>query len=169
MSLPTLYEIVSEYRQQASQLAELDLDDQTISDTLESLQWPVEDKARAVAAVIGNLDAHAGLVKEFAKRKADEAKRMQARADYLRKYLLDAMLATGISEIQAIDGSLTIKTMMNPPSVVIDDMRSLSDEFLYIPPIPAVQPDKKAIADAIKRGEDVPGAHLEQTMRISIR
>ena len=52
MSL-ALYTITAEYRQQAAQLAELDLDDQTLADTLESLQWPVEEKAKAVSAVIG--------------------------------------------------------------------------------------------------------------------
>jgi len=37
MSLPALFELAAEYRQQAAQLADLDLDDATLADTLESI------------------------------------------------------------------------------------------------------------------------------------
>lgn len=167
--MTALYEIAAEYRMQALQLAELDLDDQTVADTLEAIQWPVEEKARAVAAVIGNIDAMAAMVKEFASRKADEAKRLQNRADSLRAYLLNNMLACGITEIKAIDGSLTIKTKQNPPSVVIDSAEQIPEGYMTIPPAPAPVPNKKAISEALKSGADIPGAHLERSMRLEIK
>jgi len=169
MTLPALYTIAQEYRQQSAQLAELDLDEQTLADTLESIQWPIEAKAQAVAAVIGNMDAAANMVKEFAKRKADEAKAMQARADRLRQYLLDNMLACGISEIKATDGSMTLRTRQNPASLVIDDAGAIPGNLYIYPDAPAPYPDKAAIKAAIKAGEDVPGVHLEHGMRLEIK
>lgn len=169
MSLPALYHIAQEYRQQAAQLAELDLDEATLADTLESIQWPIEEKSKAVAAVIGNMDAAADMVKEFAKRKADEAKAMQARADRLRKYLLDNMLACGITEIKATDGSMTLRTRQNPASLVIDDARKIPCDLYVYPEAPAPYPDKAAIKEKLKAGEEIPGAHLERGMRLEIK
>ena len=169
MKLPALYTIVSEFRQQAEQLAELDLDEQTLADTLESIQWPVEEKTRAIAAVIGNMDASANMVKAFAQRKMDEAKQMQSRADHLRQYLLDNLLACEISEIAAIDGSMTIKVKQNPPKVVIDDAGKIPQAFYIEPVPPAPYPDKTAIAKALKAGEHIDGVHLERGSRLEIK
>jgi hypothetical protein len=169
MSLPALYTIAAEYRQQAAQLAELDLDEQTLTDTLESLQWPVEEKAKAVSAVIGNMEAAADLVKAFAKRKAEEAAAIQHRADRLRAYLLTNMQACGISEIKANDGSLTLRIRKNPPKVVIDDAGAIPGELYVYPDPPAPYPDKTAIKERIKAGEEVPGAHLECGERLEIK
>lgn len=169
MTLPALYTITQEYRQQAAQLAELDLDEQTLADTLESLQWPIEEKARAVAAVIGNMDEAADMVKAFATRKADEAKAMKARADRLRQYLLENMQACGISEIKANDGSMTLRVKNNPPSVIIDDPGKVPSNLYVYPPAPAPYPDKTAIKEKLKAGEEVEGAHLETKQRLEIK
>lgn len=169
MNLPALFELAAEYRQQAAQLADLDLDDATLADTLESIQWPIEQKARAVAAVIGNMDAAADMVKAFAKRKADEAKSMQARADRLRTYLLTNMLACEISEIKANDGTLTLKVKQNPPSVIITDPGKIPCNLYIYPVAPEPFPDKNAIGDALKAGQEIAGAHLERGHRLEIK
>jgi hypothetical protein len=169
MSLPDLFTIVQEFRQQAEQLADLDLPPDAIADTLESIQWPVEEKARAVSAFIGNMDAAAAMVAEFAKRKADEAKRMQSRADHLRDYLLTNMQACGINEIKALDGSLTIMVKHNPPKVVIDDAGKIPGELYTYPEAPAPYPDKKAISEKLKAGEVIEGAHIERGHRLEIK
>ena len=54
-----LYECVAEYRAQLDALAELDLDATTYSDTLESIQGPVQDKLRAVIAYSLDLEIDA--------------------------------------------------------------------------------------------------------------
>ena len=83
-----LYEISTQYLATAQQLAELDIDEQTLSDTLEAEAWPVEEKVRAVSAVILNLQAEADMVKGTADRIAKRAKALQSRADALHDYLL---------------------------------------------------------------------------------
>ena len=168
-NLPALFTIVAEYREQAEQLANMDLDDQTLSDTIESIQWPVEEKARAVAAVIGNMGAANTMLAEFIKAKQAQLKAMQSREDHLREYLLNNMVAAGITEIKANDGSLTIKVKQNPASVVVDDAASIPPKYLRqaAPPPPAA--DKKEIKAALEFGETVPGCHLQNTQRLEIK
>ncbi len=46
MALPSLYEISATYRQDLEKLGDLDLDDQTITDTLAGLTATCKSKAR---------------------------------------------------------------------------------------------------------------------------
>lgn len=168
-NLSALYTIVAEFREQAEQLADMDLDEATLKDTLESIQWPVEEKARAVAAVIGNMAAANDMLESFVKAKQAQLKAAKAREESLRDYLLSNMLACEITEIKANDGSLTIKVRKNPVSVVIDDAASIPPEFMHYAPAPAPTPDKRLIKAAIESGESVESAHLEQKFSLIIK
>ena len=53
-----LYELAAEFRQTAELLADMDLDEDTIRDTIEAAAFPVEQKAVPVAAFVRNLEAH---------------------------------------------------------------------------------------------------------------
>ena len=168
-NLPALYVIVQEFREQANQLADMELDEQTLADTLESIQWPVEEKARAVAAVIGNMGAANEMLANFIKAKQQQLKAMQAREDHLRDYLLQNMLACDITEIKANDGSLTIKVKTNPPSVIVDDESAIPWEYQRQKPAPPPEVDKAAIKEALKSGVEVPGCHLESKKSVTIK
>lgn len=96
----SLFALADEYKGIADQLAEMDIDEQTIADTLEGAAFPVEQKAQAVAAVIGNLDAEAAVYAEHAKKVAAAGKAKSKRSDWLRSYLKTAMQQTGIKEIK---------------------------------------------------------------------
>ena len=169
MNLPALYTVVAEFREQAEQLADMELDEQTYMDSLESIQWPVEQKSRAVAAVIGNMGAANQMLSEFIKAKQAQLKAMQAREDSLREYLLRNMLDCEITEIKAMDGSMTIKVKQNPPSVLVEDESAIPWEYMRqaAPPPPAV--DKAAIKEALKAGISVPGARLVSKQSVSIK
>jgi len=167
--MANLYEISTQYLATAQQLAELDIDEQTLSDTLEAEAWPVEEKVRAVSAVILNLQAEADMVKGTADRIAKRAKALQSRADALHDYLLINMQRTGITEIKALDG--TFKAKLYPErdvSVVIDDLDKLPADYLR--EIPArYEPDKALIKKALNDGHDVQGAHLVKNDRLEIK
>jgi aromatic ring-opening dioxygenase LigB subunit len=55
----------------------------------------------------------------------------------------------------------------NPPRVVIDYEDMIPDEFLRTRTVTEVARDE--IKRAIQAGQDVPGAHLEQTERLEIK
>ena len=77
--MTTLFQLAAEYRDAAQSLAALDADEQTVIDTLDGLASPLEEKARNVALVIGNLEALAEAEAKAAGELQDRAKARSAR------------------------------------------------------------------------------------------
>lgn len=167
MTLPALYELAHEYRATAEQLADLDLDEQTIADTLESIGGDLEVKATNVAMFAMNMEATAAAIKDAEAKMAARRKAIENRAGRLRAYLLDNMLMAGIKKVEGPYLKLAVRD--NPPSVVIDAADLIPAEYMRQPDPPPPSPDKKAIADAIKSGVEVPGAHVQRGVRLEIK
>lgn len=165
--MTALYQLTTEYRAAAERLHDLDLDDQTIADTLEGMAGAVEVKARNVAFVIRNCEALADQIKQAEEQMAARRKAIENRATRIRNYLLNNMQACGISKIECPEFKLSIHK--NPGAVVIDAEGQIPCDLFVYPEAPPPRPDKKAIADRIKAGKEVPGAHLEVSERLEIK
>lgn len=165
MTMPTLYTIADEFLRDAEKLANLDLDPETIADTLDGLTVEFNAKAVAVAAVAQNMDAFAESIKVAEAKMAERRKAFEKRAESLRDYLLYQMERTGIAAIDSPEFSLKLKK--NPPSVSIDPLATLDSKWLTIEV--TEKPNKKAIAAALKEGEIIDGATLLQSSRIEIK
>ncbi len=164
--MPDLYLLAAEYREAAAKLSDLDLDEQTIADTLESLSGDLEVKAKNVAAFARNLEAPAASIKDAEAQMAARRKAMENRAAGLRRYLLAAMQEAGISKIECPQFALTVKT--NPPAVEVFDALMVPAEFMKQPEPPPPAPDKTAIKKAITAGREVPGCRLMQGKRLEV-
>lgn len=165
--LPALYTLAAEYRDAAERMADMDLDEQTVADTLEGMAGALEVKATNVAAFARNLEATAEAIKNAEGEMAKRRKAIERRSESLRTYLLDNMVRAGISKIESPMFRLTVRD--NPPAVIIDDAALLPIDYLNIPEPPPPTPDKKAISEALKAGLDVPGARLARGKRLEIR
>lgn len=166
MTSLTLYQISQEHRALADALQDMDLDAQTIADTLEAESGLVE-KSQAVAFVIRNLEAFADQVKAEADAMADRAKRVRSRADAVKGYLHSCMTLAGVQKIE--HPQFTLLIAKNPASVQILDDKQLPAKFMRQPEPPPPAPDKKAIKAAIEAGEEVPGAKLTQGTSLRIK
>ncbi len=165
-----LYVLADEYQAAARKLADLDLDEQTIADTLEGLAGELEVKATNVAMFVRNLEASAAAIKDAEAQMAKRRKSFETRAANVRAYLLSNMEFAQISKIECPFFKLAVRD--NPPAVVIDNQDALPIEYMRWPdppPPPMPEPDKKAIAAAIKEGKTVDGAHMERTKRLEIK
>ena len=162
-----LYEIADEYLVNLQRLAELDLDEQTISDTLEGLSGELEVKATNVAMFARNLEASAEAIKGAEAQMSARRKAIENRAGRLRQYLKDNMERTGILKIESPFLALSIRK--NPPAVHVEALELVPLEFFnpVLPPPPAL--DKKRVADALKSGKDVPGCRIDQGTRLEIK
>lgn len=163
----SLYVVAAEYRAAADQLADLDLPENVVRDTLESISGDLEAKAINVAQFIRNLEASAEQIKAAEKSMADRRKAMEKRADDVRQYLLDNMLMAGISKIECPYFRMAIRE--NPPAVVINEPGLIPAAYMTDPAPPPPAPDKKLIKKAIDDGFDVPGAHLARGKRLEIK
>ena len=166
MSAP-LYELVAQHQDLARLAEEEELDPQALADTLEGLEGQIELKAQSVAMVVRNLEADAEAIAEAAKQMQLRARRLEERADAIKTYLLTNMQATGITKISC--KYFTISLRKNPPRVDISDEAAIPDRFRVWPDPPPPAIDRKALLEALKKGEAVPGAGIAQSERVEIR
>ena len=165
--MTSLYDIAAEYRQTADKLADLDLDEQTIADTLEGLSGALEVKAQNVVMFARNLEATATAIKEAETAMAARRKAIEHRAAGLRRYALSAMQVAGVQSIECPYFKLSVRK--NPPAVEVFDAAQIPAQFMRTPEPPPPAPDKKAITEAIKAGQEVPGARLVSGERLEVR
>jgi len=162
-----LYQIADLYLQDLQALADLDLPDQVVADTLEGLAGELEVKATNVAAFTLNLEASAKAIKEAEAKMAARRKAIENRAAHLRAYIKANLERCGIQKIEGPHFLLAIRK--NPPAVAVEAPELVPIEYMRIPPPPPPEIDKKAVADALKAGKDVPGCRLEQGTRLEIK
>lgn len=161
----TLALLSAEYREAAAQLADLDLDPQTVADTLEGIAGDLEVKAQAVAFMVRSMEADSDAVMRWANDAAGRARAMQSRADSLRGYLARCLDAAGI---QKIEGPGVRISFRKSSAVVIDDAAQIPAEYMRQPETPPPAPDNRAIGNALKAGADVPGARIDARRNLVI-
>ena len=168
--MTALYALTNQYLALAEKLSDGDFDAATIADTIEAsgITDEIAEKVQGLEYVARGAEAHnLAIDAEIARLQALKQHRMKVAAG-LRGYLLDNMQRMQIERIDCPMFSISIRK--NPPAVEIFDQLSLPAQFMVVPePKPPVAaPDKKAIAAAIKAGQDVPGAKLVQGVRLNV-
>ena len=153
-----LYEIAADL-QDALTAEEFD------EERLDQLAHAFEQKAGAIVAVSKVMASFVDYCKAEEKRIAEKRKAVENRKQRLFDYLQTHMEATGVAEMTT--GTATVKLQKNPPKVVVDNEDSLPPKYLKI--IQTTQIDKNAIKDALKAGEEVTGAHLEQGLSLRVK
>lgn len=164
--MSALYELAAEYREAHKRMEADGFDAQTIADTLDGIAGDLEEKAISVAKFARNLEAEADAISEAIKAMQARASATALRAAGLRKYLMDAMIASGIRKVSCPYFVVSVRD--TPEAVVIDDESAIPERFLVQPEAPQPRPDKRTIAEAIKT-EPVPWAHLQKSTRLDIR
>lgn len=154
----TLYELAQEHRALADKLADMELDAETIADTLEAEAGALEAKATTTAMVVRNLESTADAIAQAEEQLNKRKRAYMARAEALRKYLKAQMQHAGMKRIE--HPMLTLAIKGKAAAVQILDEAQIPAEFMDTPPPPAQKPSKARIAAALKAGRDVPGAKL---------
>lgn len=160
-----LYELKTQYQYEAAALADLDLDPQTLADTLESLSGDLETKATNTVMVAQNMRATAAAIKQAEADMATRRKAIEARATALETRVFETMRETGIKKIECPYFALSIK--LNPPAVDVFDQLQIPAD--YMRETVTTTPDKTLIGAALKDGYDVPGCRLVQRESLSIK
>lgn len=164
--MTALFVIAAEYRALGDKLADLDLDEQTITDTLEGAAGELEAKAEAVACFVHGLDAMSAAIKVREAELKARRESVDRRADALRDYLSRTLQACGIEKIERPGAVISFR---KSSAVVISEPGLIPAEFMRQPEPPPPSPDKAAISTALKAGREVAGAHLETRKNIQIK
>jgi hypothetical protein len=162
-----LYEIAHIYRADLERLADMDIDEQTLADTLESMGGELEVKAQNVVMFTRNLEATAAAIKDAETQMAARRKALENRASGLRKYVLESMQHAGVQKIECPLFKVAVRE--NPASVEIYEPALIPAEYMRQPEPPPAAPDKTAIKAAIAAGTEVPGAKLTRGVRLEVK
>ena len=156
-----LYEISTQYESAYLALADSELPQEAIDDTLEALEGEIEEKAISVAKFVGNMESQARSIGDASKQMQARKKVLENRATRIRDYLRENMQRTGISEVTC--PYFQIKLKKNPPSVVIEDETKVPDKYKVEKVVTSI--DKTAI----KKDGGCEGAKIESGMRVEIK
>ena len=165
--LPTLFEIAAEYRADVEKLADLDLPPETVADTLEGMSGALEAKATNIASLVKHLEVTAEAIKQAEEQMANRRKAINNRIQSIKDYTLNVMVANNIEKIDTPHFRLSVAK--NPAAVDIWDITQVPAHFMRQPEPPPPAPDKTAIKESLKLGEDVPGCRLSQSLRLAIK
>jgi hypothetical protein len=163
-----LYALADQYKQLAERLASMDIDAQTVADTIEAsgLTDDIAEKACGIEMVARTMEMHTPAIDAEIERLTALKKQRQKAAAGLRDYLKTHMIATGIQKIEA--PLFKIKLQNNPPSVDLYEPDLIPLEYMFQPDTPPPAPDRTAIKAAIKAGKEVPGARMTQGQRLVV-
>ena len=166
--MTNLYEIAATFRADADKLADLDLDQQTLIDTIEGMSGDLETKAQNTLFVARNLEATADAIDAAATAMAARSKAIKARAAALRMNIFEAMKFTGIQKIEGPFFRLTIQN--NPAALSVTDAELVPERFWFQPEtvVPPREIDKATLKAALKLKELIPGAQLTTGQRLVV-
>lgn len=164
--MSTLWMLAAQYQAAARWIAESDPDPLLVADTIGRIEADIEDKAEAIAHMIRSLESEARADQLVEQTAAAHAAANTARAKHLRDYLAGTLTALQVEKVRRPGIKIDFR---KSSAVIVDDADALPAEYLRMPPVPEPQPDKIKLAEDIKLGVIVPGAHMEQrkTLRIT--
>ena len=164
--MAALFELANEFRTLADKLNDAELDQQTITDTLDGASGDLEEKIINTAKYYRNIEADAEKIEEAAKQMLARAKTLRTHAGNIKQYLQSNLERAGLQKVNSPWFVVSIK--QNPASVQIDDESLIPDD--YMREIPAsYAPDKKLMRSAMDEGYVIPGVQLVRGTRLEIK
>ena len=163
--MPPLFVIAEEYQELLLHMAEEAISEEDFNKYLEDITADFTHKSANVARVFLNLESQASEIKIAEQRMRKRRESLERNALRLREYLLTQMLSINLNEIKTPE--FLIKIRNNPPKVGIASEALIP--AIFKEDVTTVKIDKTSIKVALKAGNAVPGAVLEQTQRLEVR
>lgn len=141
-----------------------EMDEQTLNDTLESIQEPLEEKVDNIAKLLKSLDSDVKTFKEEEKRLKERRQTIENNIKRIKKRTEYDLKTVGLSKIQG--KTFTVSIQKNKVSVNIPDENKVPEQYLV--PQPG-KPNKKEILEDLQNGDEFDWAELIQTESLRIR
>jgi len=144
-----LYEIADNYKA----LLDLDIDEQTLADTLESIDGDLEEKADSICHVLANMDSDIAALDVEAKRLMDRKKVFSNRKDSLKDYLRTQMESIEKKKIETT--KFTINCVAGRDILNVLDESKIPDDFFTIIPESRKLDKQTLLANMKKRPDEL--------------
>lgn len=147
----SLYELTGQFLEIQSILESGEYDDQIVKDTLESLEFEIEEKADNYAKIIRNFESQIDAIKAEEKRLKDRRGTFEKSVKQLKENLQAAMIETGKRKFKTDLFSFNIAKNGGALPVVVDvETWALPDELVKI----EEKPNLKAIETLLKENPE---------------
>lgn len=157
--MATLYELTGQFLD----IYNLELDEETKLDTLDSIDWQTdyEEKVENYIKVMKNLEADIEARKNEIKRLTELNKADEKKKDHLKETLSTSMQLTGH---ERVDTPLFKVSFRKSQAVEVDET-VLPESYK----VATWKPDKKRLKEDLKNGLEIVGASLVERKNLSIR
>lgn len=162
--MSSLFELTGKYLD-VKNLAEQGVDEQTIMDTLESIDDEIEIKADGYAAVIKHLKGNVEMIDSEIKRLQQLKSTHKNTEKRMKENLYDNMKVTGKTKFKTNLNNFYVKK--NPPSLQVEDEGRIPEDYF----ITSKALDKKSLLQYMKDNEldAFEGARIQQGESLVIR
>ena len=160
--MATLYELTEQMAYLMQLLEDPDADEQVVLDTMEGIDFEIEEKAEGYAKILRMLDAQVDAITAEVERLTERKKAISNNMTRLKQSLEDSMIRLDKKKFKTALFSFNIQK--NPATVNI--VGEVPEQYL-IPQEPKV--DKKAIIAFVKEHGDTEYAQLIQSESLRIR
>ena len=157
--MATLYELTGQFLD----IYNMDLDDETKADTLDSIDWQTdyEEKVENYIKVIKNNEADIEARKNEIKRLTELNRADERKNERMKEVLKESMDLTGH---ERVDTSLFKVSFRKSEAVEVDDLL-LPEAYK----VATYKPDKKRLKEDLKNGLEILGAELVERKNLSIK
>lgn len=157
--MATLYELTGQFLD----IYNLELDEETKLDTLDSIDWQAdyEEKVENYIKIMKNLEADVEARKAEIKRLTELNKADEKKKDHLKETLSTSMVLTGH---ERVDTPLFKVSFRKSQAVEVDEL-VLPESYK----VATWKPDKKRLKEDLKNGLEIVGASLVERKNLSIR
>ena len=157
--MATLYELTGQFLD----IYNMELDDETKADTLESIDWnsEYEEKVENYIKVIKNNEADIEARKNEIKRLTELNRADERKNERMKEVLKESMDLTGHDRV---DTKLFKVSFRKSEAVEVDDLL-LPEAYK----VATYKPDKKRLKEDLKNGLEILGAELVERKNLSIR
>lgn len=155
---------VFELNNAIKQVQEMDIDPETLTDTLESLELPRNEKFDNVASWIEENKMKIEWLKGKRKQLSDLETKYKKQTERLQEFLTQAIDDSGKKEIQTENHLLKPRNYRD--SVIVEATKDLPIDYVIRKEV--IQPDKKLLYKDLKAGKEISGAHLKSNRKTVI-
>lgn len=167
----TLYEMMTAYKEFMAAVANGDIPEEAIADTLEGIEASIDEKIDNTACVVKVFDAEIVAIKAEMDHLAERIKAKENARNRIKNYLSDMLLAMGKTEFESPRNKISFRK--TPGKVVFDDEKKFiewaqvnADSLLNYGK-PSV--NKTAIKDALADGAELDGVRIESSQSMTIK
>ena len=166
MAMRTLYDLGDAFNGVMDMALDETMDLKVLEECLQTIEADIAVKCERGIGLIRNLDTLGEGLEKESKRLSEQARILKNRIESIKVWYQRNLDAMGKSKVTTTRGTMAVQN--NPPALKVTDADQIP--ICYLTLVPArYEVDKDAVKNALKAGEAVPGAHLEQGRSLRIR